>query len=68
MGIDKWRMKAPVKHGDTIHVESKVLAARGSGSRPDAGIVTFERKFVNQHGEAVQEMEITILYRRRTAA
>jgi acyl dehydratase len=65
LGIDKWRMKVPVKHGDTIHVESRVLAARPSGSRPDAGIVTFARQFVNQHDEAVQEMEITILYRRR---
>lgn len=68
LGIEQWRMKAPVKNGDTIHVESKVLAARPSSSRPDAGIVTFERKFVNQRGEAVQEMQIAILYKRRPAA
>lgn len=66
LGIDKWRMRAPVKHGDTIHVESTVISVRASGSRPDAGIVGFARRFVNQHGTAVQEMEITILYRRRT--
>ena len=65
LGIDKWRMKTPVKHGDTIHVESEVIAARESGSRPDAGIVTFARRFVNQRGEVAQEMEITILYKRR---
>ncbi len=65
LGIDKWRMKVPVKHGDTIHVASRVLAVRPSESRPDAGIVTFARQFVNQREEAVQEMEITILYRRR---
>lgn len=68
LGIDKWRMRAPVKHGDTIHVESTVLAARPSQSRPEAGVVTFARRFVNQHGETVQDMEITILYKRRTAA
>jgi len=68
LGIDKWRMKGPVKNGDTIHVRTKVIATRASGSRPDAGIVTFERQFVNQHGQAVQEMEITILYRRRPSA
>lgn len=67
LGIDKWRMKVAVKHGDTIHVESTVLDARPSASRPDAGIVTFARRFVNQRGEAVQEMEITILYKRRNA-
>jgi acyl dehydratase len=65
LGIDKWRMRVPVKHGDTIHVESTVLSARASQSRPDAGVVCFARRFVNQRGEAVQEMEITILYRRR---
>jgi acyl dehydratase len=58
-------MRVPVKHGDTIHVESTVIAARASESRPDTGVVTFARRFVNQHGAAVQEMEITILYRKR---
>lgn len=68
LGIDRWRMREPVKHGDTIHVESTVVETRASQSRPDAGIVRFERRFVNQHGSAVQEMEITILYRRREPA
>ncbi|MCD6076079.1 MAG: acyl dehydratase [Ramlibacter sp.] len=68
LGIDKWRMRAPVKHGDTIHVESTVLATKASASRPDAGVVTFARRFVNQRAEVVQEMEIAILYRRRGAA
>jgi len=68
LGIDKWRMRVPVKHGDTIHVESTVLSARPSQSRPDAGVVSFARRFVNQRGETVQDMEITILYRRRSGA
>jgi len=68
LGIDKWRMNVAVKHGDTIHVETTVLSKRESRSRPDAGIVTFARRFVNQRGESAQEMEITILYRRKPAA
>ena len=68
LGIDKWRMHVPVRHGDTIHVESTVVSVRPSGSRPEAGIVTFARRFVNQHGVAAQEMEITILYRRRPSS
>jgi len=67
LGIDKWRMKAPVKHGDTIFVRSLVKAVAET-SKPDRGVVTFERSFVNQRGEAVQEMEISILYKRRPAA
>jgi acyl dehydratase len=65
LGIDRWRMKVPVKHGDTIHVETTVLSKRESQSRSDAGVVTFARRFVNQRGETAQEMEISILYRRR---
>ena len=68
LGIDKWRMKTAVKHGDTIHVRSTVVSAEASESRPDAGIVTFDRKFINQRGEVAQDMLVTILYRRRPAA
>ncbi|WP_215600238.1 hypothetical protein [Bordetella hinzii] len=46
-------------------METTVLSKRESASRPDSGIVAFKRRFVNQHGQAAQEMEITILYRRR---
>lgn len=67
LGIDKWRMKVAVKHGDTIFVRS-VVKSVAETSREDRGVVTFERSFVNQRGEAVQEMEIAILYKRRPAA
>jgi acyl dehydratase len=64
LGIDKWRMKKPVKHGDTISVRTTVTGKRET-SQPDRGVVSFARAFLNQHGEAVQEMEVTIMYRRR---
>ncbi len=62
--IDGWRMLGPVKHGDTIHMESKVVDKKES-SKPDRGIVTFERKCVKQDGTVAQEMRATLLYRRR---
>ena len=52
------------KHGDTIYVRTTVTGKRET-SQPDRGVVTFARAFVNQHGEEVQEMEVTIMYRRR---
>jgi acyl dehydratase len=64
VGIDKWRMLRPVKHGDTLHSRSTVIAAVPS-SKPDRGVVTFDREFVNQRDEVVQKMEVSILYRRR---
>ena len=64
LGIDKWRILAPVKHGDTIHMEQTVLAKRRT-SKPGRGIVTLKREIKNQHGAVVQEMEATIMYRCR---
>lgn len=65
VGIDEWRMHSPVKHGDTVHMRSTVLEKRET-SKPDRGIVTFRREFMNQRDEAVQSMTATFLYRRRS--
>lgn len=62
--LDAWRLLAPVKHGDTIHLVSRVLDKRET-SRPDRGIVVFERRCVKQDGSVAQEMKVTMLYRRR---
>ena len=43
----------PLFHGDTLRIETKVLGKRRSKSRPKAGIVTFQHKAYNQHGEEV---------------
>lgn len=64
LGIDKWRMKLPVRHGDTLHSRSTVVSKRETKD-PTRGIVTLKREFVNQRDETVQEMETTIMYRRR---
>jgi acyl dehydratase len=64
LGIDKWRISAPVVHGDTIHVEQTVLQKRLT-SKSGRGIVIFKREVKNQHGTTVQEMEATLMYRCR---
>jgi acyl dehydratase len=64
LGIDEWRMTKPVKHGDTVHMRSTVASKRET-SKPDRGIVSFKREFVNQHGDVVQHMTATFMYKRR---
>lgn len=64
--INAWKMLGPVKHGDTICMQSKVVRKTPS-SKPDRGVITFERRCINQHGAVVQQMEATLLYRRRAA-
>jgi len=51
LGFDKVDFPAPLFHGDTIRVETEVLAARESSSRPNQGIVTFEHRAFNQRDE-----------------
>jgi acyl dehydratase len=62
----KWKFKGPIKIGDTIHVEARV-SAKKDGERPEAGVVTVERRVVNQRGEVVQEGETDHVVARRPA-
>lgn len=65
LGYDKVRMPSPVFVGDTMRAETEVIALKDSKSRPDAGIVTFAHRMLNQRGVLVCEMERTALMRRR---
>lgn len=64
LGVDKWRVHLPVKHGDTIHVVQRVTDKRTT-SKPDKGIVTFSREIRNQRDEVVQSAIATNMFRRR---
>lgn len=64
LGIDQWRLLAPVKHGDTIRMHSRVIEKKET-SKPDRGIVVFERRCVKQDGSIAQEMKATLMYKRR---
>ncbi len=64
LGISDWKMLKPVKHGDTVHMESEVLDKRLT-SKPGRGVVRVERRMLNQRGEVVQQMTASLLYRCR---
>ena len=68
LGWDEVRFPKPLFHGDTIRVETEVLELRESKSRPDQGIVTFQHRAYNQHGELVAQCKRTGLQRKRPAA
>jgi acyl dehydratase len=57
----------PTYPGDTIHVETEVLAVRASESKPDRGIVTVRNETLNQRGEPVQIAVVKMLVPRRAA-
>ncbi len=53
LGFSEVVFPAPLFHGDTLRVETEVIDARESSSRPTQGIVTFEHRAYNQHGTLV---------------
>ena len=68
LGWDEVRFPRPVFHGDTIRVETEIIALRESRSRPGAGIVTFEHRAYNQHGDLVATCRRQGLQRKRPTA
>ena len=53
LGFQQVKFPAPLFHGDTVRVETEVVAARGSKSRPAQGVVTFEHRAYNQEDALV---------------
>lgn len=65
LGFTEITFPAPVKHGDTLHVETQVLDKRPSNSRPGTGIVQFEHRGLNQDDVLVCQVRRAGLMRMR---
>ncbi|MEM2336486.1 MAG: MaoC/PaaZ C-terminal domain-containing protein [Candidatus Bathyarchaeia archaeon] len=63
LGMDSVRFTAPVFIGDTIRVESEVIEARPSKSRPGAGILKFRHVVKNQRDEVVAAYDTALMVR-----
>ncbi|QQV77788.1 MaoC family dehydratase [Sphingomonas aliaeris] len=65
LGYDKLVHPSPVFIGDTMRAETEVVALKDSKSRPNAGIVTFEHRLINQRDQIVcQCLRSALLLRR----
>ena len=67
LGMTDVAFPAPLFEGDTIRVETEVMAMRASKSRPEAGLVEFRHRAFKQDGTLVAECRRTALMRRREA-
>ncbi len=64
LGYDKVVMPKPVFIGDTLRADTEVIELRASKSRPNAGIVTFKHRALNQRDEIVcQCLRVALLKR-----
>lgn len=68
LGWEKVKFTRPVLVGDTLHIETTVIAKRESRSRKDSGIVTFEHRAFNQRDEEVASCLRAALMRKRPSA
>ena len=59
MGYSDVKFPNPVFIGDTIYTETEVVSKRLSKSRPNAGLVEFETRGVNQRDEIVVVLKRT---------
>lgn len=64
LGYDKLIMPSPVFLGDTLRAESEVIALKQSKSRPNAGIITFLHRCLNQRDQLVCQCERSALIQR----
>ena len=65
LGFDEVRLPKPVFIGDTLRFESEVVELKESKSRPNAGIVTWAHRAINQRGETVCTMKRTAMIQRK---
>ena len=67
-GISEWAYKSPIFIGDTLHADTEIVGLKESRSRPNAGIVTFQHRAINQKGEVVCQCLRSALIRRKPVA
>ena len=66
-GIDEMRWVKPVYPGDTLRVETEVLAKSEPKSRPDIGFLKVKVTVFNQHDEVVMRQVANNIQPRRPA-
>ena len=65
LGFDDLKWVKPVRPGDVLTVETRVLEKTESRSRPEIGVVKVEGRVLNQDEELKMSLVSIVLYRRR---
>jgi len=55
LAITRFELPHPVRPGDLLHLERRILTKRISKTRPNTGIITFEHLLKNQDDQIVLE-------------
>lgn len=68
LGYENIRHPHPLYHGDTIYVETEVVAKRESQSKPDCGIITLKHTGKNQNGDVCIEVTRSAMFLKQPTA
>lgn len=64
ISLGGWEFRHPIYFGDTVHVETEIVAIEPHGRR--AGRVTWDRRLVGSRGQVLQEGSLVTLVAART--
>lgn len=64
LGVNNMKMLAPVKIGDTIHVETEVIDQKTTKD-PSKGVQTWRYSVVNQRGDKVMVFDYIMMFHMR---
>ena len=67
-GSEQLKWLLPVRPGDTLRMRLTVLESRPMQSKPGVGLIRSRHEVLNQHGQAVMQMEGYGMFRRRSPA
>jgi acyl dehydratase len=67
LGVDEIRWPRSVRPGDELHLETVILEARLSQSRPENGVIKVRTTTFNQNNDPVQILISNVLVPRRPA-
>ena len=68
LGVDELRWPVAVRAGDSVRLETEILEARSSRSKPQYGILRIRNVMTNQKGEIVLSYSANAMVRRRSEA
>jgi acyl dehydratase len=65
LGFDDLKWLKPVRPGDVLSAETRVIDKTESRSRPEIGVVKIDSQVLDQRGEVKMSLISLVLYRRR---
>jgi len=66
-GLENIKWLVPVRPGDRLRTQVKIISTRRSNSKPDRGFVMVEQAVLNQHDQTVLSVNGSGMYRTRPA-